>query len=113
MSVLVYNSVFGASSEFNWGFLNTVQFIYFFKALNLNLPTVFWNFLNALGSTEFDILGMIGIGVSDEYEAWTSESFVEKLNFKGKEMNETFLINFDVTTWVFFYNSQNISIQIL
>ena len=23
-SILVYNAVFGASSEFNWGFLNTI-----------------------------------------------------------------------------------------
>ena len=48
---------------------------------------------------------MIGVGESNEYENRFTDSIYTSKTFSGKEMKETFLINFDINIKVFIINS--------
>ena len=41
ITMILYNSMFGGSSELNWLMMNTLQYLYFYKSLKLVLPPVY------------------------------------------------------------------------
>ena len=56
LAVLVtINILTGGSSPLLWGFINTLQLIYFFPLLNLNFPSHFVSFIRTMRSSKVQI----------------------------------------------------------
>lgn len=67
LSVIGANSLIGGDSEFLFSFINTIQIMYMFPLLNLNLPAHYSSFLNGLAASNINIMKLLNIKVTEEY----------------------------------------------
>jgi len=61
--IIAFNSFFGGSSPLLWGWLNSVQIIYFFPLLGFEMPFIFTRFLQYFKASDLSI----DIDIKSEY----------------------------------------------